>query len=170
MAETTGNIPLDTRLLSDAIIELSISRRNVSIYPRNHPIVKDSLNRAFTLINKIFELRSEITLAIAKDTLIIDSFYLDKNNPVYRLKEMDKACGLRFYALHPFNKQRVRACRAEYPKDTEKKDILGIQGRPQNKIEGEEKQSCEEILIEGDEHARVLKSQLSVQDSEHSES
>ena len=83
---------------------------------------------------------------------------------------MDEACGLRFYALHPFNKQCVGACRAEDPKDTEKKDIFGIQGRPQNKIEGEEKQCCEEILIEGEEHARVLKSQLSIQDSEHSES
>jgi hypothetical protein len=64
----------------------------------------------------------------------------------------------------------IPGCRAEDPKDTEKKDIFGIQGRPQNKIEGEEKQSCEEILIEGDEHARVLKSQFSIQDSEHSES
>jgi len=26
-------IPLDTRLLSDAVIELNISRKNVSIYP-----------------------------------------------------------------------------------------------------------------------------------------
>ncbi len=93
-----------------------------------------------------------------------------KNNPVNWLKKMDEACGLRFYALHPFNKQCVGACRAEDPKDTEKKDIFGIQGRPQNKIEGEEKQCCEEILIEGEEHARVLKSQLSIQDSEHSES
>ena len=93
-----------------------------------------------------------------------------KNNSVNWLKKMDEACGLRFYALHPFNKQSVGGCRAEDPKDTEKKDIFGIQGRPQNKIEGEEKQCCEEILIEGEEHARVLKSQLSIQDSEHSES
>jgi hypothetical protein len=81
-----------------------------------------------------------------------------KNNPVNWLKKMDEACGLSFYPLHPFNKQSVGASCAEYPKDTEKKDIFGIQGRPQNKVEGEEKQRCEEILIEGDEHARVLKS------------
>ena len=84
MADKTGNLPLDTRLLSDAIIELNISRRNVAIYPKNHPIVEHSLNRAFGFLQKLFELREEITLAVAKDTLIIDSYCLDKQNPVYR--------------------------------------------------------------------------------------
>ena len=75
---------------------------------------------------------------------------------------MDEACGLSSYALHSFNKESMGACRAKDPKDTEKKDIFNIQGRPQNKIKGEEKQCCQEILIEGDEHARVLKSHLSI--------
>ena len=38
-------IPLDARLLSDAIIELNISRRNVSIYPRGHPSVEKSMKK-----------------------------------------------------------------------------------------------------------------------------
>ncbi|HDH05924.1 MAG TPA: HEAT repeat domain-containing protein [Nitrospirae bacterium] len=84
MADKTENLPLDTRLLSDAIIELNISRRNVAIYPKDHPIVEHSLNRAFGFLQKLFELREEITLAVAKDTLIIDSYCLDKQNPVYR--------------------------------------------------------------------------------------
>ena len=33
-------IPLDAKLLSYAIIELNISRRNVAIYPRDHPSVE----------------------------------------------------------------------------------------------------------------------------------
>lgn len=77
-------VPIDARLLSDAIIELNISRRNVSIYPRNHPSVDKSLRRAFDFLQKLFEVRSEITLAVAKDTVIIDDYYLDKKNPVYR--------------------------------------------------------------------------------------
>ncbi|GBD97057.1 MAG TPA: HEAT repeat domain-containing protein [Nitrospirae bacterium] len=84
MADKIENLPLDTRLLSDAIIELNISRRNVAIYPKNHPIVKQSLNRAFGFLQQLFELRADVTLAVAKDTLIIDSFCLDKQNPVYR--------------------------------------------------------------------------------------
>jgi HEAT repeat protein len=84
MADKEEKIPLDARLLSDAIIELNISRRNVSIYPRDHPSVDKSLNKAFEYMQKLFELRPDITLAIAKDTLIIDDYYLDKKNPVYR--------------------------------------------------------------------------------------
>ncbi len=81
---TKSDLPLDTRLLSEAIYELNISRHNVSIYPRNHPIVEKSLGQAFAFLLKLFELRNEITLAIAKDTLIIDDNYLDKKNPVYK--------------------------------------------------------------------------------------
>jgi HEAT repeat protein len=84
MADKEEKIPLDARLLSDAIIELNISRRNVSIYPKDHPSVDKSLSRAYEYMQKLFELRPEITLAIAKDTLIIDDYYLDKKNPVYR--------------------------------------------------------------------------------------
>lgn len=84
MSENIDKVPLDARLLSDAIIEFNISRRNVSIYPQNHPSVDRSLSRAFELFQKLFEIRSEITLAVAKDTLIIDDYYLDKKNPVYR--------------------------------------------------------------------------------------
>ncbi len=84
MADKDDKIPLDARLLSDAIIELNISRRNVSIYPRDHPSVDKSLSKAFEYMQKLFELRPEITLAIARDTLIIDDYYLDKKNPVYR--------------------------------------------------------------------------------------
>jgi HEAT repeat protein len=77
-------IPIDARLLSDAIIELNISRRNVAIYPKDHPSADRSLSRAFDFMQRLFELRPEITLAVAKDTLIIDDYYLDKRNPVYR--------------------------------------------------------------------------------------
>jgi len=77
-------IPLDAKLLSYAIIELNISRRNVAIYPREHPSVENTLTNAFKYLKQLFGMRSEITLAIAKDIIIIDTYHLDKNNPVYR--------------------------------------------------------------------------------------
>jgi hypothetical protein len=46
MANESERIPLDARLLSDAIIELNISRRNIAIYPKDHPSVEKSLDRA----------------------------------------------------------------------------------------------------------------------------
>ena len=83
MEEKKDRIPLDAKLLSLALIELNISRRNVSIYPENHPSIKASIEKAFRHLQELFEIRDEITLAIAKDTLIIDEYALDRKNPVY---------------------------------------------------------------------------------------
>lgn len=77
-------LPLDARMLSDAIIELNIARRNVSVYPKGHHLVEKSLDRAFGFFKGLFELRNEITIAVAKDMLIIDGQSLDRKNPVYR--------------------------------------------------------------------------------------
>ena len=84
MGDEREKLPLDARILGDAIIELSISRRNVSVYPKGHPSIEGSLNRAFELLQRLFELRPEITIAIAKDTIIVDNYFLDRKNPVYK--------------------------------------------------------------------------------------
>ena len=84
MANTIDNLPLDRRLLSDAIIELNISRHNVSVYPKDHPLVEKSLQQAFDFLAKFFELRQEVTLAIAGDTIIFDENPLNKENPIYK--------------------------------------------------------------------------------------
>lgn len=76
-------LPIDARLLSEAVIELNISRRSVRLYPPEHPIAKESINRAFELLKNLFEMRSSITLGIAKNTLVIDEYTLDKKNPVF---------------------------------------------------------------------------------------
>ncbi len=84
MQEIREKLPLDAKLLSEAIIELNISARNVSIYPEDHPSIEKTINKVHELLQKLFEIRSSITLAVAKDTLIIDHHYLDKKNPVYK--------------------------------------------------------------------------------------
>ncbi len=77
-------LPLDAKLLSEAVIELNTSRRSVGLYPLEHPITRQSIERAFALLKKLFELRSSITLGVAKDVLMIDEYTLDSKNPVYR--------------------------------------------------------------------------------------
>lgn len=84
MVDNLEKIPIDARLLSYAIIELNISCHNVSIYPKEHPTIDKSLDRSFNFIRKLFEFRPEITFAIAKDTIIVDKYYLDKKNPVFK--------------------------------------------------------------------------------------
>jgi hypothetical protein len=78
------NLPIDVRLLSDTVIELNISRRNVCLYPPGHSMVKESIERAFNLLGKLFELRDEITLGVVKDQLVIDEWTLDRKNPVFK--------------------------------------------------------------------------------------
>jgi len=80
----TREVPLDYRLLSDAIIELNISRKNVGIYPPGHLQITKSIDRAFDVLLKLFEIREEMTLGVARDTLFVGQNYLDQKNPVYR--------------------------------------------------------------------------------------
>ena len=77
-------LPLDAKLLSDAVIELNISRRSVGLYPREHPIARESIKKAFQFLARLFDLRSSITIGIAKDTLVVDEYTLDRKNPVFR--------------------------------------------------------------------------------------
>lgn len=83
MKEKQEKLPLDAKLLSDAVIELNISRRSVGLYPPEHPITRQSIKSAFALLNKLFELRSNITLGVAKDVLVVDEYALDRKNPVF---------------------------------------------------------------------------------------
>ncbi|OGW39627.1 MAG: hypothetical protein A2X58_02040 [Nitrospirae bacterium GWC2_56_14] len=82
--EAPTELPLDTRLLSETVIELNISRKNVGIYPPGHIQITRSIDRAFEILQKLFEIRTEMTLGVAKDTLLVGQDYLDQRNPVYR--------------------------------------------------------------------------------------
>ena len=80
----TEDLPLDARLLSEAVIELNISRRSVGLYPPGHAIITSAIKRAYDLLERLFEIRPAITLGIARDALVVDEFLLDTRNPVYR--------------------------------------------------------------------------------------
>lgn len=82
--EARKELPLDTRMLSDAVIELNISRKNVGIYPPGHVQIAKSIDRAFNVMLRLFAVREEMTLGVAKDTLFVGRDYLDRSNPVYR--------------------------------------------------------------------------------------
>ncbi len=84
MIETIENIPPDSRLIEELIIGLKVSSRNIAIYPREHPAVRNSLNRVYNVFKKIFELRPGITFAVGKNTLLIDNYSPDKKNLLYK--------------------------------------------------------------------------------------
>jgi len=70
--EKEDKLPLDATLLSDAVIELNISRRSVGRYPPEHPIVRTSIEKALTHLQNLFAIRASITLGIGQDMLVVD--------------------------------------------------------------------------------------------------
>ena len=75
---------LDTKLLSECIYALNIARRQVLSYPPEHPMIANATNNLLDLMSRLLEFRSEITLGIARDTLMLDGQVLDASNPVFR--------------------------------------------------------------------------------------
>jgi hypothetical protein len=81
---TTSELNFDTRRLSNFIIQFNISLRLVSSYPKNHPIIASSLHKVLHLLELLLEFRSDITVGVARDTLMVEYALLDSKNPVYR--------------------------------------------------------------------------------------
>ncbi|HXX54006.1 MAG TPA: hypothetical protein VEI28_05490, partial [Thermodesulfovibrionales bacterium] len=82
--ERSQNPAVDARLLSDAIKELNISKRNVALYSRDHPLTKESIGKAFGFLQKLFGSKGNIALGIAKDTIMLDGAVMDKKNPALK--------------------------------------------------------------------------------------
>lgn len=80
----TKDQPLEAQLFSEVVLELNIARKNVSSYPKGHPLIKATVEKAFNLLKKFLSSKNEITIGVAKDTLLVGEDYLDQKNPVFR--------------------------------------------------------------------------------------
>lgn len=74
----------DTKNLSAFIIELNIALRLVTSYPKDHPVVTSSLQKVLELLEKLQESGEEITIGVARDSLMAGHSALDGRNPVYK--------------------------------------------------------------------------------------
>ncbi|MBW2452323.1 MAG: hypothetical protein JRF07_08225 [Deltaproteobacteria bacterium] len=81
---STSQLDLDAKLLSEFIYALNIARRQVSAYPPGHPVIKNATSKLISTLPKLLEFRNEITIGIARDTLMVGKHVLDSKNPVYR--------------------------------------------------------------------------------------
>lgn len=82
--QTKTDLDLDTKVMSDFIYALNIARRQVQSYPHGHPIIAKAAEKLLSVLPKLLEFRSEITIGIARDTLMIGDQSLDSKNPIYR--------------------------------------------------------------------------------------
>jgi HEAT repeat protein len=74
----------DAGLIGELIDEIRVSSRIVGSYPRDHPAVQNALQRVYAALQKIFHQRNSITLAVGKDSFLIDANILDKKNLRYK--------------------------------------------------------------------------------------
>ncbi len=81
---TTDSKSQDIGLLTELVKELNVSRRNVTSYPKDHPLIKNSLTKAISLLNSILDTRDRVTFGVVKDSLMVWQTYLDNKNPLYR--------------------------------------------------------------------------------------
>jgi len=79
---SSESVSLDAKDITLAVREMNISLKNVNIYPAEHDQVKSSIERAWKTLNKLFSHISELTLAIAGDSLMVGNEYIDPDNPI----------------------------------------------------------------------------------------
>lgn len=77
---TRPSLP-DYEIPSRIIREFNIARGHVSSYPKGHPLVSGSCERVASLFRELFNYRDELTMGIAKDSLIIDGISFNTISP-----------------------------------------------------------------------------------------
>jgi len=94
--------PLDTKQIAETVLELNITRKNVQIYPLGHEQVRQSIEKTYQTLLKTLAIHTELSLGIAKNSLMIGDSLLDPDNAVF--KEFAKALSLRGIASLTFEK------------------------------------------------------------------
>jgi len=78
------DLNLDTKVLSEFIYALNIARRQILSYPPGHPVINAAAVKLLDLLPQMFEFRHDITIGVARDTLLVGNQALDNTNPIYR--------------------------------------------------------------------------------------
>lgn len=82
-AETTSP-EINLALVTQALTEFSILRRNKNIYPIQHPSIAPSARKVIEIFNRIAAESGSMTIGIARDTLLIGDAPLERKSPVFQ--------------------------------------------------------------------------------------
>lgn len=74
----------DNRVLAAFLHELNIARRNLTLYPPEHPQLATTSGNVLKQLNKLFASRDRITFGVAPDALFFEHQWLDKENPTFK--------------------------------------------------------------------------------------
>src|SRR4030042_2889042 len=67
----------ETKLFSDAVINLYAAHVHSLLYPYNHPLISDSLKNAFQGLRKVFRKKPHVRLETSEGRLMVDGEVLD---------------------------------------------------------------------------------------------
>jgi hypothetical protein len=74
----------DIRALSRFIYELNIARRQMAAYPKGHPVIAAAAGKTMEVFATLLESCEEVTLGIARETLVVGEACLERKNPVFQ--------------------------------------------------------------------------------------
>ena len=75
---------IDAKVVSNLIHAMSMAAGKLLAYPDGHPIVVESFQKVGNILENILESQGQLTLKIAKNTVIWGSTALDEKNPVFQ--------------------------------------------------------------------------------------
>jgi len=70
----------DKPLLTNFLHELTIARKQLALYPVDHPNIKSSINKTLDILAELFHSDQIITLGITPEALLFQEIWLDKND------------------------------------------------------------------------------------------
>ncbi len=71
-------------LITGALVELMTSKRKIGLYPKDHPKIRESVQRAFVCLQGLLDSRGAVTVGIAENVLLVDEVSLDMKSPALR--------------------------------------------------------------------------------------
>lgn len=72
-------LDFDPKVLARLLFLFNIARRHVSTYPDEHPLIAEALQNFLLQLDELLEFSDEVTLGVARDTLMIGTSALEKN-------------------------------------------------------------------------------------------
>jgi hypothetical protein len=91
----------DKPLLTSFLHELTIARKQLALYPVDHPNIKTSINKTLDILTELFHSDQIITLGITPDALLFQQIWLDKEDSSNRdFAEFFSSLGIASISFH----------------------------------------------------------------------
>jgi hypothetical protein len=77
-------VTMDAKLIPEFIQAMTVSASKLQAYPEGHPLIIDSYEKVENILGTIFQSQSQLTLIIAKNTLMLGATTLDPQNLIFQ--------------------------------------------------------------------------------------